>query len=381
MTTNKNADVLQQLRDGVTALTNSAAWQRYLDVQRRFHHYSWGNCLLIALQRPDATQVAGYHKWQQLGRQVNVGEKSIRILAPVTYKQSQGQKSEEHPEDSQEVRVLRAFRSVAVFDIAQTSGDPLPQVTTRLLGDEPVFAFRRLQSVAGALNFHVDFTELRGQRNGECDFEKREIRIRTGLDAAQVAKTLAHELGHALLHFPSELPVGGLSRDIAELEAESVAYVVCHELGLDSSQYSFGYIANWAGDGKRAVWGIETSAGRINKAAHTILGQMESPQYTIAEPVAEYKPSLPLRTLGDEITGALSVGHGGNDWPEPVHRLDLHVLPSPFPISQNREVPTGSVRRPARASDYPRPSDTFARNSRKPTQYRFKLGEFGGGSE
>jgi antirestriction protein ArdC len=279
--------------------------------------------LLIAIQRPDATQVAGYQKWQQLGRQVNIGEKGIRILAPITYKQSSIKKSDEHPEDSQEVRVLRAFRSVSVFDISQTSGDPLPHATTRLLGPEPVHAFRRLEVVAGELGFHVGFTELRGQRNGECDFENREIRIRTGIDAAQVAKTLAHELGHALLHFPSEMPAGGLSRDIAELEAESVAYVVCHELGLDSSEYSLGYIANWAGDGQRAVWGIERSAGRINKAAHTILAQMESTTHGVAEPTAEYKPSFPFQTLGDEITTAILFRGGAMEWPTTLHRPQL----------------------------------------------------------
>ena len=172
--------------------------------------------------------------------------------------------------------MLRSFRSVAVFDVSQTSGEPLPEVTTRLLGEEPVYAFRRLSVVAGELGFRINFTELPGQRNGECDFTTSTIRIHNGLEPAQVAKTLAHEIGHAILHFPSEMPVEGMPRGLVELEAESVAYVVCHELGIDSSQYSLGYITNWAGDGKRAVHGIETSAARIRKASHVILDSLEN---------------------------------------------------------------------------------------------------------
>lgn len=259
MAASTKVDVLQQLREGITALTSSDAWLRYLDVQRRFHQYSWGNCLLIAIQRPDATRVAGYHAWQKLNRQVNVGEKGIRILAPVTYKKSTIEKPDTNPDDSPEVRVLRAFRSVSVFDISQTSGQPLPEITSRLLGKEPVYAFRRLSVVAGELGFHIEFTQLPGERNGECDFGTCTIRIRTDLDAAQVVKPLAHEFGHAILHFPSE----GMPKQVVELEAESVAYVVCHELGIDSSQYSLGYIAHWAGDGESAVRGIETSAGNL----------------------------------------------------------------------------------------------------------------------
>src|SRR5579884_3276235 len=99
-TSNKKGDVLQQLREGITKLTSSDAWFRYLDVQRRFHQYSWGNCLLIAIQRPEATRVAGYHAWQQLNRQVNVGEKGIRILAPVTCKKSTSATPDTNPDAS-----------------------------------------------------------------------------------------------------------------------------------------------------------------------------------------------------------------------------------------------------------------------------------------
>jgi len=327
MATNNKADVLQQLRDGITALTDSAAWQRYLDVQRRFHQYSWGNCLLIAIQRPDATRVAGYHAWQKLNRQVNVGEKGIRILAPVTYKKSTTEGPDTNPDDSPEVRVLRSFRSVAVFDISQTSGEPLPEITTRLLGDDSAYAHRRLMTVAGELGYRVEFTELPGERNGECDFRTSTIRVRAGLDAAHVCKTLAHELGHAILHYPSEMPVGGLPQQIVELEAESVAYVVCNELGIDSSQYSLGYIAHWSGDGASAVFGIDTSAARIRKASHVILDALE---HGVAEPqrqVSEHRVWVG-ETLHEEMTGPVAVGNAGAAWPDPLHHVNGRVVPS-----------------------------------------------------
>lgn len=137
MATSNKADVLQQLRDGITELTNSDAWQRYLDVQGRFHNYSWGNSLLISRQYPEATKVAGYRTWQQLGRQVRKGERAIMILAPIVYTQ----KTEDAVEPSTQSRVVRGFRSVPVFDIAQTDGEPLPEIAQRLQGTDPVFAF------------------------------------------------------------------------------------------------------------------------------------------------------------------------------------------------------------------------------------------------
>jgi antirestriction protein ArdC len=229
-------DVLRQLRDGITSLTESDNWMRYLDVQSRFHHYSWGNSLLIAQQYPEASKVAGYRTWQQLGRQVRKGEKAIMILAPVVY----NAKPKDGEEPSTEGRVVRGFRSVPVFDYGQTDGEDLPEIATRLEGTDPVHAFRRLQVVAGELGYTVSFEEMGGKKNGECRFDTRTIAIRTGIAPAQTVKTLAHELGHAILHNPEEQAKRPFDRSIAELEAESVAYVISRDLGIDSGKYSFG---------------------------------------------------------------------------------------------------------------------------------------------
>jgi len=329
-TSNKKGDVLQQLREGITKLTSSDAWFRYLDVQRRFHTYSWGNCLLIAIQRPDATRIAGYRKWQTLGRQVRKGERAITILAPMVYRPNPDHDGEDTrtADEASDLKVVRAFRTASVFDIAQTDGEPLPEITTRLLGNEPIHALLRMRTLAGELGYRVENAELPGARNGECDFEHYMIRVRNDLEPAHMVKTLAHEIAHVLLHHPNQVPANGMSRDTAELEAESVAYIVCHELGVDSTQYSVGYIAHWAGDGERAVKNIEISAARINHAAKTLLQGLEHPLLMERPAAVERIAMKRIEPLCEEMTAGMSIGKGGMDWPDPLHHVNGQVIPS-----------------------------------------------------
>jgi len=281
----QKTDILDQLRAGVEQLTSSEQWTRWLDVQRRFHHYSWGNCLLISLQRPDASQVAGYRRWQQLGRQVRKGEKGIAILAPVVNRLRRTVEGEDGVESEDVLRVVRAFRTAFVFDIAQTDGDPLPEIAQRLLGDDPADAFFKLQAVAGALDFTVEVTPLGDSLNGDCNYATRSIRINADVSALQGVKTLAHEIAHALLHGPDRV-APDVPRALKELEAESVAYVVCSELGIDSGEYSFGYVAGWAGGGEAASKAISASAQRIQQAARAILDALEPMAELATEGVA-----------------------------------------------------------------------------------------------
>ena len=322
MATNKKPDVLQQLRDGVAALTDSQAWQRYLDVQRRFHQYSWGNCMLISQQRPEATRVAGYRAWQDLGRQVRRGEKAIMIIAPVSYKD----RVENDNGESTETRSIHGFRAVSVFDVSQTDGEPLPQVAQRLTGGDPTFATRRLQVVAGDLGYKTLIEDFEGSANGDCNFAEHRIRVRSGLAPAQVVKTLAHEIGHALLHNPDRSAERPIGRQLAELEAESVAYVTCQQLGIDSGDYSFGYIAHWAGDGEQAIKAIEASAAQIQHAAHFVLTALGDGPRPPEIPTPMHRRAVP--TLSEEITSFVPVGQQGTQFPEPVHRGNGQSPPS-----------------------------------------------------
>lgn len=262
----RKTELLASLAEGVTRLTESGEWRAWLDVQRRFHRYSWGNTLLIALQQPAATQVAGFHAWLRLGRHVRKGEKGIAILAPVVHRARV--KDEETGDEAIVTGAPRAFRIAHVFDVAQTEGEDLPAVpVSKLEGEDPDGLYDQLLSVASSLGFTVEEDFLEGGVNGDCDHAKCHIRIEVRNDPRQQVKTLAHELAHAILHRDRD----DLSRERAELEAESVAYIVTATLGIDSSAYSFGYMATWSGGGEEARRALSESAQRIQKAAHRIL--------------------------------------------------------------------------------------------------------------
>ena len=265
----RTQELLQSLTDGIAELGSSDAWRQWLDAQSRFHKYSFNNCLLIARQCPDASRVAGFNAWKQRGRSVRKGEKAIRILAPLT-KRHEVLNDEG---DAEKAVILVGFKVASVFDIAQTEGQQLPESPCRRLTDDaPAKAFDDLRIIAAMLGYTVMLAEeLPGERNGDCNFSTRIIRVLGWLSMAQQVKTLTHELAHAILHSDGQTP-----RDIAELEAESVAYVVCGTgLEIDTADYSLGYVASWAGGSREAIEGIRRSGERISRAARHILSGLE----------------------------------------------------------------------------------------------------------
>jgi len=261
-TKNNHPELIEKLAEGISNLTTSEQWQHYLTFQSRFHRYSFGNVLLIAAQCHEATQVAGFNAWRKMKRFVRKGEKAIWVLAPMVYKDS-------NSEDDQAERVVRGFKFVPVFDVAQTDGEDLPKICSRLDGDDPAQHYRTLLGVARSIGFSVEDHEFDGSTNGDCSHRQHLIRVEARNTPAQRVKTLVHELAHALLHETVD------SRALAELEAESTAYVVCQALGIDSGDYSFGYVATWAGDGEQAIAGIKASCERIQRTAATILRAFE----------------------------------------------------------------------------------------------------------
>ncbi|MGO9584468.1 MAG: ArdC-like ssDNA-binding domain-containing protein [Acidimicrobiales bacterium] len=280
MTATTKANVLDQLTEGIEQLTSSERWQDWLDMQSRFHRYSFNNTLLILRQRPDATRVAGFNAWRQLNRFVRKGEKGIWILAPMVYKTDADQAAAgEEP-----TKVIRGFKPVPVFDLSQTDGEDLPEICTRLTGDQPGDVYGNLLTVAQGIGFSVEHTELDSEINGDCNHLTKCIRIEARNDQCQQLKTLAHELGHAILHEPGEGRPE--SRTLLELEAESVAYVVCQNLGIESSDYSFGYVASWVGGSTEARDAIKASGSRIQRAADQILTAIEAVQDLGREEVA-----------------------------------------------------------------------------------------------
>jgi antirestriction protein ArdC len=223
--------------------------------------------MLIYVQKPEATQVAGFRTWLSMGRSVRKGEKGIWILAPSTRKV-------EDEETGDKRSVPYGFHAVPVFDVSQTDGEPLaePEGPRLLEGDGVEGAWDALELVARGIGFVVQElpqSQLENPKaNGECSHSSRQIHVANTLSPAQRIKTLAHELGHALMHGGHDRPA---TRELLELEAESVAYVVTEAIGLDASRYSFAYVLGWAGGGDEAVKGIRESGSRIQKASAFIL--------------------------------------------------------------------------------------------------------------
>jgi hypothetical protein len=258
---------IEQLRRATEMLLTSEGWQRWLQTRSRFHRYSLNNTMLIALQCPSATHVAGFRKWLELGRCVRKGEKAIRIFAPVRYRRA-ADESDEQPAGTENEPQVTGFRLACVFDVSQT--EPLPGVDPAPLdpprapieGDTHCHLLEPLVRHAGQLGFEVRFEPL-GARDGFCSTRDARIGIDSALSVNAQVATLVHELAHA-----HGIDYQTYSRGEAELIVESVAYVVCAGVGLDTSSDSIPYLAGWSGEdaGER----IALVSGKVDEIARTI---------------------------------------------------------------------------------------------------------------
>ena len=179
-------ELLMELTSGISNLASSLQWQHYLDVQSRFHRYSYGNALLIAAQRSDATYVAGFNSWRSMNRSIRRGEHAIWILAPLADRSTE-------PGDELSRRAVRGFKWVPVFDIGQTDGDPLPSVCRRLEAADTHGNYALLESAAGSSGFRVENHEFDDGTNGDCCHADRLIRIATRTSPAHRIKTFVHD--------------------------------------------------------------------------------------------------------------------------------------------------------------------------------------------
>jgi antirestriction protein ArdC len=268
----------EMLVEKTAELTTSEGWMQYLEFASKFRQYSLNNTLLILCQRPDATHVASYKKWTEMGRQVRKGEKSLSIFAPMMRKRED--------KDGEERRYISGFRLVPVFDIAQTDGDPVPEPVLPVLldGEAPEGLWDALLTIVDASGYHVERGECHGA-NGFTRPSERLIMVREDVTDAQATKTLVHEIAHMLLHCGEE---GGLTADammhrsVAEVEAESVAHIVAQVHGLPTESYSLPYIAGWSNGKPEAV---AATADRVLKTAKQILAITEPADEEVAATV------------------------------------------------------------------------------------------------
>ena len=240
---------------------------RYLDVLARFHRYSFGNVMLIASQKPDATQVAGFHTWKSLGRWVKKGEQGIAILAPmVGRKRRDGTDNPAADDSDSNVRQLRGFRVVYVFDISQTEGADLPEFAG--IRGNPGRGLKRLEDIVAGYGIQLEYDDPGGGAEGVS--RDGTIVVRPNMPPAETFAVLVHELAHELLHQRTDRKRLA-SRTVLETEAEAVAYVVCQAIGLDSSTRSSDYIQLYRGD----VATLSESLDLIQKTAASLIEQLQ----------------------------------------------------------------------------------------------------------
>lgn len=275
----KMKQTLDKLEAGVMEFFTSEKYITYLQVMSKFHTYSANNQVLIAMQMPEATAVAGYNSWiRNFDRHVKRGEKSITILAPMKVKiKIDTDRRDADGKIIQEERETIKFRPVSVFDVSQTEGKPLPQIISELTGDVSRYE-QLLDAARQAAPYPIEIGAVEGSAKGWCNYAQEKIVIKEGMSEAQTLKTAFHETAHARIH-------GGdtdKSREQKEVEAESIAYVVCSHFGLDTSDYTFGYVATWAG--RQDINLLKQSMQTISQTAKSIITDveraMEEPELT-----------------------------------------------------------------------------------------------------
>ena len=295
LTSEKPADKLKEITDrleqGIKELFDSDRYKEYLRVMSKFHNYSFNNTLLIAMQKPDASLVAGFQSWKNnFKRNVVKGEKGIKILAPSPFKIKQEMEkidpatqkpvigADGKPVKEEKEITIPAFKVVSVFDVSQTEGKELPDIAVDMLtGDVECFkdVFAALEKTSPV---PIGFEKIEGNSHGYYHLEEKRIAIDEGMSELQTIKTAIHEIAHAKLHdidpnAPKEEQAGRPDRRTREVQAESVAYAVCQHYGLDTSDYSFGYVAGWSSG--RELDELKSSLETIRSTAAEIINSID----------------------------------------------------------------------------------------------------------
>ncbi len=282
-------EITERLEQGVKDIFTSEMYTKYLLTMSKFHNYSFNNTLLIAMQRPDATLVAGYNAWKnKFNRYVKKGEKGIQIIAPAPVKEREEREKidkdtgltvlNENGEPEIEVveRVIPRFRVTTVFDYAQTDGEPLPTLEVNELTARVKDYTLLKEAIEQVSPVPIRFGEIEGSAKGYYSHMDKEICVRADMGESQTIKTMIHEVAHAMLHDNDQMKQRGEEKDqlTKETEAESIAFTVCSALGIDTSDYSFPYVASWA-SGKE-LKELKDSMDTIRLTAADFLEKLET---------------------------------------------------------------------------------------------------------
>ena len=286
----KVQEITEKLEQGMKELFESEKYKTYLNTMSKFHNYSFNNTMLIAMQKPDATLVAGFKAWQKnFDRHVKKGEKGICILAPAPYKIKEEQEKLDPVTGeimldksgmpiTEEVEIkIPAFRVVPVFDVSQTDGKELPDIGVNELSGSVEDYEDFMQALTEVSPVPITYEDIEREAKGYFHTTDHRIAIQEGMSQSQTVKTAIHEVAHAKLHDRERNQdideVLNKDRNTKEVEAESVAYTVCQHFGIDTSDYSFGYIAGWSSD--RDMKELKSSLDTIRKIASELITGIE----------------------------------------------------------------------------------------------------------
>lgn len=331
-------ELLNQLEDGVKSLRTSEEWKNFLKMEAKLPHYSFRNCMLILMQKPDATIVQSYTAWKELGRYVEKGERGIRIIAPCPYKKqvlvdaTDGNGNVIYNEEGQplkeyETRVMEGYKVVHIFDVSQTAGKELPEICTRLEG-----TVEGLQEMKEAIievsPVPITFEKVKGEANGYYSPAEKKIVVDSDLSELQQVKTLLHEVSHCWLD------INGKDKDAErptkEIEAESISFVVMNNLlgdkvtPEDIGKYSFGYISSWSGtdddlkEMKKVLHTVQQTALEIIRAVDACMTEkMEAKEAEQTEQKKEVeKTSAQVKAHPEKVADEVR---------RPSHKQTLHI--------------------------------------------------------
>lgn len=284
----KVQEITEKLEQGIKELFESEKYKTYLNTMSKFHNYSFNNIMLIAMQKPDATLVAGFKAWQKnFDRHVKKGEKGIRILAPAPYKIKEERDKidpvtqellldkDGNPQKEEVEITIPAFRAVSVFDVAQTDGKPIPELAAKELLSDVEGYQDMIRAVEAISPVPIELEEIAGDSKGYYDREAKRIAVQENMSEGQTLKTMIHEVAHSKLHSKEVEQDEQMKKDrnTKEVEAESIAYTVCQHFGVDTSDYSFGYIAGWSSG--RDTKELRASMDTIRRTASELITGIE----------------------------------------------------------------------------------------------------------
>ena len=315
-------EISERLEQGVKEIFTSERYTEYLNTMSKFHNYSFNNTLLITMQKPEATLVAGYQAWQKkFNRHVKRGEKGIQIIAPAPIREKQEIEKidpvtkepvigdDGQPETEIVEMVIPRFRVTTVFDVSQTEGEPIAELEVPELTGSVQFYDTFMQALQNISPVPIRMMNVEGEAKGYYHQTEKYIAIKEDMSNVQTMKTGVHEVSHALLHDREVMDAEGVLKDqtTKEVEAESIAYIVCNHFGLDTSEYSFTYIASWCES--RDMKALKASMDTIRKTSAEVIENIEAQMHELEmeRPIRDtfHKEDLILHlsgSMGSEFT-------------------------------------------------------------------------------